>query len=68
MLWEHRAHVSVDCSNPAAHVEALSLARLRFEPNPTGPCTQIVYTLAPMYLYNGYFKDKVYYLGAWTLN
>ena len=25
-----------------------------------GPCTQIVYTLAPKYLYKGYFKAKVY--------
>ena len=27
---------------------------------PKGPCTQIVYTLAPKYLYSDYFKDKVY--------
>ena len=25
-----------------------------------GPCTQIVYTLAPKYLYKDYFKAKVY--------
>ena len=25
-----------------------------------GPCTQIVYTLAPMYLYREYFKANVY--------
>ena len=29
-------------------------------PNPTGPCTQTVYTLAPKYLHRGYFKVKVY--------
>ena len=27
---------------------------------PKGPCTQIVYTLGPMYLYREYFKAKVY--------
>ena len=27
---------------------------------PKGPCTQIVYTLVPMYLYTEYFKAKVY--------
>ena len=27
---------------------------------PKGPCTQIVYTLAPKYLYRDYFKAKVY--------
>ena len=27
---------------------------------PRGPCTQIVYTLGPMYLYREYFKAKVY--------
>ena len=27
---------------------------------PKGPCTQIVYTLAPKYLYRDYFKDKEY--------
>ena len=27
---------------------------------PKGPCTQIVYTLAPMYLYREYFTAKVY--------
>ena len=27
---------------------------------PKGPCTQIVYTLAPKYLNRGYFKAKVY--------
>ena len=27
---------------------------------PKGPCTQIVYTLVPMYLYREYFKAKVY--------
>ena len=28
--------------------------------NPKGPCTQIVYTFGPMYLYMEYFKAKVY--------
>ena len=28
--------------------------------SPRGPCTQIVYTLAPKYLYRDYFKAKVY--------
>ena len=28
--------------------------------NPKGPCTQIVHTLGPMYLYMAYFKAKVY--------
>ena len=33
-----------------------------------GPCTQIVYTLAPKYPYRDYFKAKVYtILGTWTL-
>ena len=27
---------------------------------PKGPCTQIVYTLAPKYLYGDYFKANVY--------
>ena len=27
---------------------------------PKGPCTQIVYTSAPMYLNRDYFKAKVY--------
>ena len=27
---------------------------------PTGPCTQIVYTVAPKYLYRDCFKSKVY--------
>ena len=27
---------------------------------PKGPCTQIVYTLAPKYLYRDYFKANVY--------
>ena len=27
---------------------------------PKGPCTQIVHTLAPMYLYRDYFKANVY--------
>ena len=27
--------------------------------NPKGPCTQIVYTLAPKYLYRDYFKAKL---------
>ena len=27
---------------------------------PKGPCTQMAYTLAPMYLYREYFKAKVY--------
>ena len=27
---------------------------------PESPCTQIVYTLGPMYLYREYFKAKVY--------
>ena len=27
---------------------------------PKSPCTQIVYTLAPKYLYKDYFKAKVY--------
>ena len=27
---------------------------------PKGPCTQIVYTLGPMYLYREYFKANVY--------
>ena len=27
---------------------------------PKGPCSQIVYTLGPMYLYREYFKAKVY--------
>ena len=27
---------------------------------PKGPCTQIVYTLGPMYPYREYFKAKVY--------
>ena len=30
------------------------------DPYPKGPCTQIVYTLAPKYLYRDYFE-------AWTL-
>ena len=30
------------------------------EPYPKGPCTQIVYTLGPTYLYREYFKAKVY--------
>ena len=35
---------------------------------PKGPCTHIVHTLAPKYLYSDYFKEKViYYLGTWTL-
>ena len=28
-----------------------------------GPCTQIVYTWDPKYLYGGYFKAKVYLFG-----
>ena len=28
--------------------------------NPKGPCTPIVYTLAPKYLHRDYFKAKVY--------
>ena len=28
--------------------------------NPKGPCTQIVYTLGPMYLHREYFKANVY--------
>ena len=27
---------------------------------PKGPCTQIVYTLTPKYLYRHYFEAKVY--------
>ena len=27
-----------------------------------GPCTQVVYTLGPMYLYREYFKAKVLYI------
>ena len=27
---------------------------------PKGPCTQIVYTLGPMYPYRDYFKANVY--------
>ena len=27
---------------------------------PKGPCTHIVYTLAPKYLYRDYIKDNVY--------
>ena len=42
---------------------------------PKGPCTQIVYTLAPMYLYREYFKANVYTIqvhgplgiGTWSL-
>ena len=35
---------------------------------PKGPCTQIVYTLGPLYLYREYFMAKgIYYLGTWTL-
>ena len=30
------------------------------KPFPKGPCTQIVYPLAPKYLYRDYFKAKVY--------
>ena len=30
---------------------------------PKGPCTQIVYTLAPKYLYRDYFEAKVYLFG-----
>ena len=33
---------------------------LRLMAYPEGPCTQIVYTLAPMYLYKEYFKANVY--------
>ena len=32
------------------------------KPYPKGPCTQIVYTLGPMYLHREYFKAKVYIL------
>ena len=31
---------------------------------PKGPCTQIVYTLAPKHLYRDYFKAKVYLFGC----
>ena len=31
-------------------------------PYPKGPCTQLVYTLAPKYLYRDYFKANVYTL------
>ena len=31
---------------------------------PKGPCTQIVYTLAPKYLYRDYIKAKVYTIWA----
>ena len=34
--------------------------------NPKDPCSQIVHTLAPKYLYGDYFKG-IYYLGTWTL-
>ena len=30
------------------------------DPNPQGPCAQIVYTVAPKYLYGDYFKANVY--------
>ena len=30
---------------------------------PKGPCSQIVYTLGPKYLYGDYFKAKVYLFG-----
>ena len=30
--------------------------------NPKGPCTQVVYTLGPMYPYREHFKAKVYIL------
>ena len=33
--------------------------------NPKGPCIQIAYTLAPMYLYREYLKTKVY--AVWSL-
>ena len=37
-------------------------------PSPKGPCTQIVYTLGPMYPYREYFSGQsIYYLGTWTL-
>ena len=36
--------------------------------NLKGPCAQIVYTLAPKYLYRDDFKAKVFtVLGTWTL-
>ena len=39
-------------------------ARMRFWLKfPKGPCTQIVYTLAPKYFYRDHFKAKVYLFG-----
>ena len=34
---------------------------------PKGRCTQIVYTLAPKYLYGDLLGQSIYYLGTWTL-
>ena len=38
----------------------LTLLITTHEPPSKGPCSQIVYTLAPKYLYRDYFKANVY--------
>ena len=38
----------------------LAVVVVMWHPNPKGPCTQIVYTLGPMYLHREYFKANVY--------
>ena len=50
---------SPDCS--AGRRGSAETGRARFVLfNPKGPCTPIVYTFGPMYLYREYFKAKVY--------
>ena len=41
-------------------VDLMRQIRTDSMPDPKGPCTRIVYTLGPMYLYREYFKTKVY--------
>ena len=48
-------------SNVGSLFAKASVKRVQDLPSyPKGPCTQIVYTLAPKYLYRDYFKAKVY--------
>ena len=47
---------------PTPQNPSISPATLEVESNqnPMGPCTQIVFTLAPKYLYRDYFEPNVY--------
>ena len=49
--------------NPFKALIRANLRTLDEKPYPKGPCTQIVHTLAPKYLYGDSFKANIYLVG-----